>query len=97
MLHFPQGRIYRIEHGLGTSPVTVDIFLSFCEQPLSEGCGTDSTQPSNVAPTAGNQALIEVWDEEVLEIRNDTCAEFYLRVVALADPDASRAAAGARN
>jgi hypothetical protein len=87
MLHFPQGRTYALEHGLGVRPVTVDIYLSFRDRLSKNGDSTDKTRPNNVAPTAGNQAVIEVWNDEVIQIRNDTCAEFYLRLVAMADPD----------
>ena len=87
MLHFPQGRIYDFEHGLGARPVSVDIFLSFSEQLTESGDTDNKTRPNNVAPSAGNQAVIELWDEEIIRVRNDTCAEFYLRIVATADPD----------
>jgi len=42
-------------------------------------------QPNNVSPSAGNQAVIERQNAEDVQIRNDTCAEFYLRVVAKAE------------
>lgn len=88
MLHFPQGRTYDLYHGLKSRPVTVDVFLSFRESLDPDGDPEDKTEPNNLSPSAGNSAVIEVWDEEIIRIRNDTCAEFYLRVVALADPDA---------
>jgi len=95
MLHFPQGRTYDLMHGLGTVPVSVDVFLSFRDRLTSTGSKDDKTQPNNVAESAGNQAVIEVWDEERIRVRNDTCAEFYLRAVVIADPDlASMASIG---
>lgn len=87
MLHFPQGRIYDLVHGLGTTPVSVDLFLSFRSRLTETGDTEDKTEPNNVAPSAGNQAVIEAWNDEVITVRNDTCAEFYLRAVVIADPD----------
>ena len=34
------------------------------------------------AEGSGNEAMFEVRDDETLIVRNDTCADFYLRVVA---------------
>ena len=86
-LHFPQGRIYQFYHGLKTAPHTVDIFVSFREQLTPGGDTTSKTNPNNVAPSAGNQAVIEVWNDEMIQIRNDTCENnFYVRLVAVADP-----------
>ncbi len=73
-LHFPGGKRYRIHHGLGTTPVAVLTYLAFDEHPLPGG---------NVSESAGNQSVIERVDDEVIVVRNDTCAEFWLRVVAL--------------
>ncbi len=98
MLHFPQGRIYEIPHGMGVDPASVDIFLSFKKQltPLEDTNNpTDAVKPNNVSATAGNQAVIEAWDKDMVRIRNDTCAEFYMRVVIIADPDEVAAAAAA--
>jgi hypothetical protein len=95
LLHFPQGRVYEFHHGLGATPVTVDIFVSFCEQLQSCSKTSDKEKPNNVALSAGNQSLIEAWDDEIIRIRNDTCENnFYVRVVALADPDQVEAAGG---
>jgi len=99
MLHFPQGRRYKIAHHLGRAPEIVNIYLSFRKElaPLSDPNGdpTDKNQPNNVAPTAGNQAVIEAWDDEFVQIRNDTCANFYVRLVAFAAPDDMGAAGAA--
>jgi hypothetical protein len=87
MLHFPEGRTYKLVHNLGVTPVSVDLYLSFRERLTSKGGKNDDTQPNNVSPTAGNQAVIEDWNDEFIQVRNDTCAEFYLRAVVTADPD----------
>lgn len=84
-LHFPGGRRYQLEHGLGVRPHVVVTYLAFYEKPLPGG---------NVAESAGNQAVIEVVDDEIIQVRNDTCAEFWLRVVAMTG-DATASDAGA--
>ena len=96
MLHFPQGRTYQFRHGLGTTPTAVNIYVSFCEQLTKCGSADSKTNPNNVSLAAGNEALIEVWNEDMIQIRNDTCENnFYVRVVAIADPDAERSDGGA--
>jgi hypothetical protein len=87
MLHFPQGRTYNLVHGLGTVPVGIELFVSFREQLERSGDTEDKTEPNNVSPSAGNQTVIQVWDDEFIQVRNDTCAELYLRAVIIADPD----------
>jgi hypothetical protein len=87
MLYFPEGRTYDLVHGLGVSPASVDLYVSFRRELTQTGDPEDKTAPNNVAPSAGNQAVIEVWNDRIIRVRNDTCAEFYLRAVAIADPD----------
>ncbi len=73
-LHFPAGRRYKLVHGLGQTPHTVNTYLSFSESPLSSG--------NNASESAGNQAVIEGVTDEAVTIRNDSCAEFWLRLTA---------------
>ncbi len=87
MLHFPQGRTYQLFHGLGTTPVDVSTFVSFRPRLTEDGDTEDKTKPNNVAESSGNIAVIEAWNEDYVQVRNDTCAEFYLRAVIIADPD----------
>lgn len=87
MLHFPQGRIYELHHGLGYQPLDIDIFLSFAKRLTATGDTEDKTKPNNIAETAGNQAVIQAWNDEFITVRNDTCAEFYLRAVIIGDPE----------
>jgi hypothetical protein len=75
-LHFPAGRVYDLVHGLVTAPYKVTTYVSFDAQ-LSED--------NNIAESAGNQVVIEKVDSSVVRLRNDTCAEFYLRAVAEAE------------
>jgi hypothetical protein len=72
-LHFPPGRRFQIAHQLGATPPLVMTYLAFDENPLPG---------SNTSESAGNQAVIERVDSEIVQVRNDTCAEFWLRLVA---------------
>lgn len=81
-LHFPAGRRFDLMHRLDAAPDDVSAFLSF-ERVPGEGSSDDNT--GNFAPAAGNQFVIECIDEERVRVRNDTCAESYLRVVLVAD------------
>jgi len=74
-LHFPGGRRYQLEHHLKRTPVYVGTYLSFDE---SGGSFSES---------AGNQTVIDFVNDEIIEVRNDTCAEFWLRVMAFASDD----------
>ena len=86
MLHFPQGRTYQFYHGLGKIPLYVPVYVSFCERLTDCGKTDDKTNPNSLALAAGNLALIEVWNDEMIQIRNDTCENnFYMRVVIMAD------------
>lgn len=99
MLHFPEGRRYDFYHGLGVTPVTVLAYLSFKDRLEANGDPNDKTKPNNVSLAAGNEVVIEVQNDEIIRVRNDTCAEFYLRLVASANPDdvaGLEGAAGAR-
>ena len=75
-LHFPPGRKYVLVHGLGSAPADVQIYLAFSSKGLDPDAGT------NLAPSAGNQAVIESVTASEIQVRNDSCSDFYLRVVA---------------
>jgi len=89
LLPFHAGQTYDLVHGLGVTPTSVQGYVSFAEQLTEDGDPLDLDHPNNVAETAGNQLVIERWDDEIVRVRNDTCGEFYLRVVLTADADAS--------
>jgi len=69
-LHFPGGRRYQLVHHLGATPSRYEAYLGFEEWPA------DSTTGS------GNGARFHEINDEYLVVENDTCASFYLRVVA---------------
>jgi len=90
-LHFPAGRRFDLMHGLGTAPSIVSAFLSFQRVPggESDDDNADDDNTGNFAAAAGNQVVFECIDEERVRVRNDTCAESYLRVVLVADGNSS--------
>lgn len=77
-VHFPAGRRIALRHGLGKVPVTIRSYVAFKECPFPK----ETTQPGFVAESAGNQVLLERVDSEFVRVRNDTCEEFWLRLVA---------------
>jgi hypothetical protein len=68
-LRFPAARNFHLVHGLRDVPVAYDVWVSF----------NQDGQPESKA--AGDQAWVYVTDEYV-GIRNKTCADVFLRVVA---------------
>jgi hypothetical protein len=74
-LHFPGGRQFNLIHELTAEPTSVDIYLAFQERIPSY---------EKLSPASGNSATFNVKDGFVW-VRNDTCSEFYLLVVAKAD------------
>ena len=81
-LHFPAGRRFDLMHRLDAAPYDVQAFLSF-ERIPGEASEDDNT--GNFAQASGNQFVVECIDDERVRVRNDTCAEGYLRVVLVAD------------
>ena len=95
MLFFPSGRRYDIVHGLGRSPTTVNSYVSFASQLRPAKSESESLSLNTIAESAGNQVVIERWDDEVVRIRNDTCVQdFYVRIVLTANDDATLLGAG---
>ena len=88
-LHFPAGRRYRLLHDLPAAPDLVLVYLAFREDPLRED------EPGNITASSGNAALVEAVREDHVQIRNDTCSEYYVRVVAEVTSSSAPAAAGA--
>jgi hypothetical protein len=82
-LHFPPGRTYDLMHELGTTPSSVHSWVSF-RRVIDQG-ETERGSSGNYAESAGNQVVVECQDEQRVRVRNDTCADFYLRVEARAD------------
>lgn len=78
-LFYPGGRTYKFPHGFGRIPDDFLIYGTFVDEPHKHG--------ALVAPLAGNQAGFLGADDEFITIRNDTCAEVFIRVTAKVYPD----------
>jgi uncharacterized membrane protein YgcG len=73
---FYGGAQYRIEHHLGVEPPLVVGYLSFNEHgTFEEGA---------VSQPAGNQVLFPEINAAEIVVFNDSCSDYYLRVVAMA-------------
>ncbi|HOU94407.1 MAG TPA: hypothetical protein PLU22_25320 [Polyangiaceae bacterium] len=70
-LYFPGGRRYRLVHALGRVPTEVTAYLSF-----------EQDDPANFTTSAGNSALFEQVTDEYVDVHNDGCPDFFVRVVA---------------
>jgi hypothetical protein len=68
--YFPPARTIRFFHGLNTEPSGVEVNLAFDDH----GFG--------LAPTAGNSGIFEKVDACEIDLKNDTCSEFYVRLTA---------------
>ena len=69
-LFFPPARTIHFIHKLHAQPGGIEINLAFDDH----GFG--------LAPTAGNQAIIERVTAETIDVKNDTCSDFYIRLSA---------------
>ena len=70
-LPFPGGKQYQLDHHLGFTPAVVAVDIAF---------DANGTSPAHCA---GNSCLTPCRDDEMVWIQNDTCADFWVRVVAL--------------
>jgi hypothetical protein len=70
LLHFPGGKRYELVHHLGFTPAEVSIYVSFAEE----------NEP--VTECSGNTCVIQAVKDDTITIKNDTCSEFWVRVVA---------------
>jgi hypothetical protein len=86
-LDFPSGKRYRLFHDLLDTPSLIVPYVSFSATPLSDGSGF------TISP--GNQTVINAVTDEFIEVENDTCTDFYLRVVASTDDFSPAPAANA--
>jgi hypothetical protein len=77
-LQFPPGRTYRFFHDLGGIPRRINSYLAF-----SDRCGNTEQGVERMAESAGNQVTLEQPTEpDYFDVRNDTCSDVCLRVVA---------------
>jgi len=76
-LDFPSGRRYRLFHDLAGVPTLIVPYVSFSPTPVLDDSGF------TISP--GNQTVIHRITDEYIDVENDTCTHFYLRVVASVD------------
>ena len=77
-LEFPPGRTYRFMHGLGGVPRVVQAYLAF--PPM---CGPDAHgQGGELTLGGGNQTMLSDLTREYVDVRNDTCSDVCLMLVA---------------
>src|SRR5258708_377184 len=69
-LPFPGGKQYFLVHHLGFTPATLEIDVGF------------NSTGDDLAGCAGNTCVHPCANSELIWIRNDTCADFLVRVVA---------------
>lgn len=72
-IHFTAGTQVRVYHGLGGRPVSVGLWVSFSETGTASG---------NEAVPAGNMAEVLCVNAEYVLVRNNSCGDYWLRVVA---------------
>lgn len=77
-LPFEGGTVLRLRHQLGTNRLLVQVKLSFSEHPLASGGGGSSF-------AAGNQAVVQREDADEVVVKNDSCANYYIRVLVEGD------------
>jgi hypothetical protein len=70
LLPFPGGKRYQLVHHLGFTPAEVSVYVSFAEQ----------NEP--ITPCSGNTCVIQAVNDDSITVKNDTCSEFWVRVVA---------------
>ena len=86
-LNFSAGARYCVHHRLGGRPLTVEVFVSF---------SPTGTNGGDEAPPAGNMAEILEVNDRYIQVRNNSCANYWMRVVAafpITDADAGMSVA----
>ena len=84
-LHFPPGETFRLYHQLAGAPQSFNAYLSFAECPMPDPnheCSNSDRSVGDTSEAAGNEVVFENITAEYIQVRNDTCADFYLRVTA---------------
>lgn len=72
-LNFAGGARYRIYHQLGGTPTLVQPWVSF---------SPTGTKGGNEAVPSGNMAEIIEINDQYVQVRNNTCGDYWLRLVA---------------
>ena len=88
-LNFYGGSQFKVFHGLGGRPGNVQLWVSFSQEGIDGG---------NEASPAGNMAEVLDVNDQFILVHNNSCANYWLRVVAsdpVVDADAGTDDAGA--
>lgn len=83
LLHFPGGKRYDLVHHLGFEPLVVLMYWSFFQTGIAVDAQNDDAGTLTLA--SGNSALSQLANAHSIRVKNDSCVEFYLRVVAFGD------------
>ena len=84
LLPFPGGKRYDVYHHLGFEPIQVQLYWSFAEAGI--GSDVQTLDKSTLTPAAGNSALIQLKNDQYVRVKNDSCVDYWLLVVASGDP-----------
>jgi hypothetical protein len=86
LLEFPGGKRYDLYHHLRFEPIQVQLYWSLKDAGIGWDVQTDDK--STLSPAAGNSALIQLKNDQYIRVKNDSCVEYWLLVVAAGDPRA---------
>jgi hypothetical protein len=76
--YFPPARTISFEHGLGTTPYSIQFWLAFTPLGSLAPSAGNMTELRNLGPDDPEPAL----NDRRISVRNNTCSDFYLWVVA---------------
>lgn len=75
--HFPPARTITFEHGLGTTPYAIQLWVAFSDH------GTLAPSAGNISELRGPDGTPQsALNDQTISVYNDTCSDFYLWVVA---------------
>jgi hypothetical protein len=84
LLYFPQGRRYDLYHHLGFEPIMLQLYWSFAEAGI--GVFEQTKDKSTLTTGAGNSAIVQLKNDQFIRVKNDSCVEYWVLVVASGDP-----------
>jgi hypothetical protein len=84
LLEFTGGKRYDLVHNLGFEPLVVQMYWSFHGRGIARDAQVEEDAGS-LTPASGNSALIQLMNDRIIRVKNDSCVEFFLRVVAFGD------------
>jgi hypothetical protein len=76
LVEFAPGQVIRFEHGLGVVPASYEVYVTAART----GDG------SELVPASGDQVELVSIDDEAITVHNDTCSDWFILLVAEAEP-----------